>query len=85
MIPVKHNNILTTPHELVYGSKPDYRMLFRLFATTYFSKIKDGTTARTMAQAHSMQGIAVGYSEVANGMEIYNRTTKNFILKLFSD
>ena len=72
MIPVKLNDKLTTPHELVYNTKLDYRMLFRLFSTTYFSRHKDGTTQRTMAQAHSMQGIAVGYSEVANGMEIWN-------------
>jgi hypothetical protein len=60
----------------VYGTKPDYRVLFRLFSTAYFLKQKDVTTSRAMAQAHSMQGIAVGHSEIANGMEIWNPTTK---------
>lgn len=60
----------------MYGTKPDYRVLFRLFSTAYFLKQKDVTTSRTMDQAHSMQGIAVGHSEIANGMEIWNPTTK---------
>jgi hypothetical protein len=34
-IPCKVNDELTTPFELVYGVKPDYRILFRLFSTVY--------------------------------------------------
>lgn len=75
-IPVKFNKSLTTRFKLVYSTKPDYQMLFRLFCTAYFSKTKDDKTARTMGQAHTMQDIAVGYSEVANGMETYNPFTK---------
>lgn len=76
VIPVKLKTLLTTPYELVYSKNPDYRMLFRLFSTTYFSRLKDSTISRTLAQAHTMQGIGVGYSEIANGMEIYNPFTK---------
>jgi hypothetical protein len=51
-------------------------MLFRLFSACYFSKTKDNNIDRTMAQSQTAQGIAVGYSEIANGMEIYNPHTK---------
>ena len=76
IFPIKFENKITTHHELVYGSKPDYRQLFRLFSTAYFSHTKDGTKTRTNVQSHSMQGIAVGWSDTANGMEIYNPITK---------
>ena len=73
---IKLNNTLTTPHELVYKTKPDYRQLFRLFSTTYFSHKKDNNKARTNIQAHTLAGIAVGWSDVANGLQVYNPITK---------
>ena len=41
-----------------------------------FSHTKDGTHARTNVQSHTMQGIPVGLSDVANGMEIYDPITR---------
>ena len=76
IFPIKYDNKLTTPHELVYKSKPDYRQLFRLFSTTYFSHLKDNTTERTNVQVHTLVGIAVGWSDVANGLQVYNPITK---------
>jgi len=38
-IPCTVSGISTTPHELVYGIKPDLRILFRLFSTGYFRKL----------------------------------------------
>ena len=76
IFPVKFDNTITTHHELVYGSKSDYRQLFRLFSTAYFSHTKDGTKTRSNVQSHSTQGIAVGWSDTANGMEIYKPITK---------
>ena len=76
IFPIRHNDTITTHHELVYHTKPDYRQLFRLFYTAYFSHTKNGTHKRTNVQSHSMQGIAVGWSDVANVIEIYNPVTK---------
>ena len=71
------NNTLTTPHERVYKSKRDYRQLFHLFSTAFFTPTKDNIKARTNIHLHTMVGIAVaGYIEVANGMEVYNPLTK---------
>ena len=76
IFPIKFDNALTTPHELVDKSKPDYRQLFRLFSTTYFSHHKDNTKERSNVQAHSLAGTAVGWSNDANGLQVYNPHTK---------
>ena len=81
IFPVKCDNKITSHHKLVYNNKPDYRQLFRLFSTIYFSHTKDGTKTRTNVQSHSMQGIAIGWSDTANGMEIYNPVTKQLYTK----
>ncbi len=76
IFPLCCNNTITTSHELLYGTKPDYRQLFRLFSTAYLSHHKDNTHPRTTAEPHTLQGITVGFSNKANGMEIYNPSTK---------
>ncbi len=50
--------------------------MIRLFSTVYFSHKKDNTKARTNTQAHSLAGIAVGWSDTANGLLVYNPITK---------
>jgi hypothetical protein len=34
--------IPNTPHELVFGVKPDLQVLFHLFSTGFFQKLHDG-------------------------------------------
>jgi hypothetical protein len=76
IFPVKYEGKLTTPFELVFNNIPDLRQLFSLFSTTYFSHTKDNGTKRTNLQSHTLQGIAVCYSDVSNGMKIHNPLTK---------
>ena len=76
IFPVKYNDKYTTPYEMVYKDKPDYRQLIRLFSTVYFSHSKDNTKARTNMQAHTLAGIAVEWSDTANGLLVYNPITK---------
>jgi hypothetical protein len=40
-IPCTVEGISTTPHELVYGVKPDLRVLFRMFSTGFFRHLRD--------------------------------------------
>lgn len=70
------NDIIATSNELVFGIKPDYCQLFGLFSTAYLSHTKYNTHPRSSSDPHTLQGIAVGYSDCANGMEIYNPSTK---------
>ena len=76
IFPLRCDQKITTSHELVFSTKPDYRQLFRLFSTAYLSHQKDNTHPRTATEPHTLQGIAVGFSDKANGMEIYNPSTK---------
>lgn len=61
---------------------PDYRQLFRLFSTTYFSHHRENTKEHTNVQAHTFAGIAVGWSDVANGLQVYNPITKELYTTL---
>ena len=56
-IPIKLDNKLTTPFQLVYGMKPDLYNLFPLFSVAYISKHKDGTKARLNLHSKSIRAI----------------------------
>jgi hypothetical protein len=77
IFPCKVNGELTTAHELAYGIKPDYRVLFRLFSVGYFKAYKDGDRFRDgIGEAQSKQGIAIGHNRLTNAMEFYCPHTK---------
>mgnify|MGYP003321377211 CR=1 FL=1 len=43
-MPIKYKDMITTPHELVYKEKPDYRFPPPpIFSVTYVKRYKDGT------------------------------------------
>lgn len=71
-IPCTVEGISTTPHELVYGVKPDLRVLFRMFSTGYFRHLRDGVHNRSgISDSKSMQGIALGRCRKSDGMIFY--------------
>jgi hypothetical protein len=50
--------ISTTPHEHVYGVKPNLHVLFRMFSTGFFSHLCDGERHRSRASdSNSMQSL----------------------------
>jgi hypothetical protein len=76
-IPCSVEGVSTTPHELVYGVKPDLRTLFRQFSTGYFKHSRDGSRHRSgISESHSMQGIALGQCHKSDGMLFYSPHTK---------
>ena len=71
-IPCKVNGELTTPFELVHGVKPDYRVLLRLFSTTYYRIESEGGREHDgIAEALSKQGIVIGRDRKSDGILIY--------------
>jgi len=79
-IPCTVSGVSTTPHELVYGVKPDLRILFRLFSTGYFRKTKDSTLHRSgVSTSTSMQGIALGRYRKTGDMLFYSPHSKEII------
>jgi hypothetical protein len=76
-VPCTVESISTTPHELVYGVKPDSRVLFCMFSTGFFRHLSDGTHHRSgIAESKSMQGIAIGRCRKSDGMMFYCPCTK---------
>ena len=73
-IPLKINNSLTTPHELVYNCKPDIRNLLPLFSVAYPSY-----KSRTSTDAQTCKAILIGKSITANAYEFYHPATKNIL------
>ncbi len=71
-VPCTVEGISTTPHELVYGVKPDLRVLFRMFSTGFFCHTSDGSHHHSgIAESKSMQGIALGRCRKSDGMLFY--------------
>jgi len=76
-IPCSVEGVSTTPHELVYGVKPDLCTLFQLFSTGYFWHHMDGSHHRSgISESRSMQGIALGRCRKSDGMIFYSPHTK---------
>jgi hypothetical protein len=75
--PCTVEGISTTPHELVYGVKPDLRVLFRMFSTGFFRHSSDGTHHHSgIAESKSMQCITIGRCWKSDGMLFYCPYTK---------
>jgi hypothetical protein len=77
LLPLHSFWCVNTPHELVYGIKPDLRVLFCLFSTGHFWKTKDGTNHRSgISTSTSMQGIALGRCKKTDRMIFYSPHSK---------
>ena len=69
---------LTSPFELVHGTKPDPQTWFELFSLGTFPKEKDGSVSRSQHQAHTLSGIAVGRDPSTNAIRFYNPITRKY-------
>jgi len=79
--PCTVTGISTTPHELVYGIKPDLRILFRLFSTGYLKKNKDGAHHHSgISTSTSIQGIALGRCRKSDGTIFYSPHSKELYI-----
>ena len=73
-LPLKVDNILTSPHQLMYKQKPDMRNLIPLFAVAY-----PEYPSKSSLDAQSCKAILVGKSKTTRAYEFYNPSTKNII------
>jgi hypothetical protein len=79
-IPCTVSGVSTTPHELVYGIKPDLRALFHLFSTWYFCELKYSNLHHSgISTSTSMQGIAIGLCRKTDGMLFYSPHSKEIL------
>jgi hypothetical protein len=69
----------STPHELFYGSKPNYRVIFHWSSYGYYHRPQDGGRGqRTKYESKGFTGIALGRSDVSNALVFYNPTLQKF-------
>jgi hypothetical protein len=67
---------LTTPFELFYGLKPDYRTLFQWGCLGYYRRTRDSSGSRGQFDMHSSVGIVLGRSNHTNGMIFWDPVTQ---------
>eukprot|EP00956_Cyclotella_meneghiniana_P031975 scaffold85846_cov40-Cyclotella_meneghiniana.AAC.3 len=75
-IPGRLGRRLTTPHELVYGTKPDSSTWFELFSVGYFDHKTENSATKSNSEVQMLAGIAVGRDEKSNTIRFYNPLTK---------
>eukprot|EP00956_Cyclotella_meneghiniana_P030923 scaffold79637_cov24-Cyclotella_meneghiniana.AAC.1 len=77
-VPGRLGRRLTTPFELVHGTKPDSSTWFELFSVGYFDHKTEGSASKSNTEAQTLAGIAVGRDEQSNTIKFYNPLTKSY-------
>jgi hypothetical protein len=72
----QHAHALTTPFELLYGLKPDYRTLYHWGCIGFYRRTRDSSGGRGQFDMHSSIGIAIGRSIHTNGMIFWDPITQ---------
>jgi hypothetical protein len=76
VMPVKHNQKITTPFELVYKKKVDYRVLFPLFSIAYIKHMREEGKQVSKWKSQSLKCIVVGTCHKSNGLLFYHPPSK---------
>ncbi len=69
----------TTPFKLVHKTKPDLRVLFKLFSLATVRRERIGDDKLTKFEAHSLPMIAIGCCPTSNGIQFYNPINSTFV------
>ena len=78
-LPLKIDNNLTSPYELVYKCKPDLRNLFPLFSVGYIRRSRDATTNRLTFHSTSLRCICIGRDDTSNQMQFFHPPSRQLI------
>ena len=78
MLPLKQVDKITSPHELVYGQKLDYRNMLPMFSIAYINLPKD-TSEGGKWRPQLLQCILMGKSHKSNAYLYYHPPTKQLI------
>lgn len=70
----------TTPHEMMYGYKPDYRNLMPMFLVAYIKRKRDGKKHRSKAMSQTIQGICMGNDPQSDGRLFYIPQYKSLVV-----
>ena len=69
----------TTPFELVHKTKPDLRVLFKMFSLAAVQREHIGDDKLSKFESQSLPMIAIGRCQNTNGIQFYNPVTGTFV------
>jgi hypothetical protein len=69
----------TTPFQLAHGSKPDLRVLFKLFSLAAVRRERVGDTTLSKFEPQSTPMIAVGRCPNSDGLQFYNPVNNTIV------
>ena len=78
-LPIKIDNCLTSPFELVYKTKPDLRNLFPLFSVGYIRRSRDATTNRLTFHSTLLRCICIGRDDTSKQLEFFHPPSRQLI------
>ena len=81
ILPTSHlRNTVATPHELAFGTKADYRVLFPMFSVAYLKQEREqGGTHKNKFRSRSLKCIIVGSDTKSNGYLFYHPPSKQLL------
>ena len=78
MIPRKYHGKLASLFMLVHGMRLDPRTWLLVFSLCYFHHEKDSNALCSKSQAHSIDGILIGWSPTSNAVLVYNPLNQKY-------
>jgi hypothetical protein len=79
MLPINRFKKITTPFELVYKKKVNYRNLFPMFSVAYIRQIHKEGTAKSKWKDCSLKCIVVGTCSKSDGLLFYHPPSKQML------
>ena len=81
ILPTSHlKNTVATPHELAFGTKADYRVLFPMFSIAYLKQEREqGGVHKNKFRSRSLKCIIVGSDTKSNGYQFYHPPSKQLL------
>ena len=81
IMPTSHlRNTIATPHELAFGCKADYRVLFPMFSVAYIKQEREqGGAHKNKFRSRSLKCIIVGTDTKSNGYLFYHPPSKQLL------
>jgi hypothetical protein len=76
MLPIKKKGKLTTPYELLYKKKVDYRALFPLFSIAYIRQHKEDGQDKNKWTSKSLKCVLVGKCNKSDSLLFYHPPSK---------
>ena len=76
ILPTHHLSTVTTPYELVFNEKVDYRQLFPMFSTAYIKQEQESSKKKNKWKTQSLKCIVVGTDSMSDGLLFYHPPSK---------